>query len=94
LKASPSSQNSPTATVPLHLPALVHMPFLTQSLEHGVPAGLLGFCRQLPSAWQVPIEHGDTQQPHAAPTRATLVHLPDGSTTPAQHSLSTLLVAT
>jgi hypothetical protein len=67
------------------------MPFFTHLLEHGVPAGLLGFIRQDPSVWQVPIEHGDTEHPQLAPTLATFWHFPALSGTPVQHSLKMLL---
>lgn len=81
-----TSQDLPTSVAPLQWPELVHTPSLTQLLEHGAPGGLLGLSWQLPSAWQVPWEQGDIEQPHAAPTLATLVHLPCASTALVQHS--------
>jgi hypothetical protein len=82
-------QVAPSATLPTHKPASLHVPVATQALEHAEPTGLLGFCRQLPSAWQVPIEQGDTQQPQLAPTLATFLHPPLPSLTPVQHSPNT-----
>jgi hypothetical protein len=82
-------QAAPFATFPTHKPAALHVPPATQALEHADPTGLFGFCTQLPSAWQVPIEHGDIQQPQDAPTLATFLHPPLPSFTPVQHSPNT-----